>query len=455
MGCIEGINQNNRDRVLANINLATISLLLFIWVLPGTIALRNMLLAISFLISIAIIYLNFGLLAVARNRLSPLVILGALFLWVAIHFIFFSLNQELELSEIKGLWIRTFLGYVAAIGLGLSLKQFPDLLKYFYVTLFFIPIINVVAYLYASYLHGSLVQPNSFNRFLFAKIETAYFGGIAAAIAVGNLISLLLSKQNHRQYLKIIFWLLGLTLTLVSALVSSTKNGMVITIALAIFLVVVTLSGSFLKPGNLKAPAIGAILFVLVVSGVAWQKHEIFATQGWNSIIEDVKVSIDIDTNQQWQRLEGSVPAPLNSKGVPAALNTYDRVAWATVGMRLISQYPFGYGSINSSFVGLQKYAKIPNENQGQTHSGWVDFGLAFGIPGLTLVFLTLICTIYFGLKNRSSFSLPWVIFCIALIPFGLIAEITWKQYFEATIFFSALAGSMIAFSPGEVTNET
>ena len=377
----------------------------------------------------------------------PLIFLGSLFFWVGIHYIFFSLNPELELFEIQGLWIRTFLGYMAAIGLGISFKRYPSLLKYFYVAIFFIPIINLVTYAYAVYLHGAWVKPNEFVKFFFAKIETAYFGGIAAAIAVGNLINLLLIRKNHQRYWKIIFWLTGLLLTLVSALVSSTKNGMAITITMSIFLVVVILFGSLFKSRSLKIPVVGAILFVLLAAGIVWHKHEIFASYGWKTIVQDVRVSLDIDTNQQWQKYEGSVPAPLNSIGMPAAVNTYERVAWARVGMRLIGQYPLGYGSINRSFVGLQKHANIANENQGQTHSGWVDFGLAFGIPGLILIFLSIIFNIYLGLKYGVSVALPWVVFCMALTPFGLIAEITWKQYFEATIFFLALASTVVGLA--------
>jgi hypothetical protein len=36
---------------------------------------------------------------------------------------------------------------------------------------------------------------------------------------------------------------------------------------------------------------------------------------------------------------------------------------------------------------------------------------------------------------------------CVALIPMGIIAEITYKQYFEATIFFLAFAATSIAVS--------
>jgi len=160
-------------------------------------------------------------------------------------------------------------------------------------------------------------------------------------------------------------------------------------------------------------------------------------------------LGLDIDGNKQWQKGEGTVPMPINSSGVPAAMNTYSRFAWAAVGAQLISQYPLGYGSINRSFKGLQEQAEIPHEHGGQVHSGWIDFGLAFGIPGLLLIFSSILAIIYFGLKSKSSIALPWVIFCFALMPFGLIAEIAYKQYFEATIFFLTLASTVIIFGRG------
>ena len=127
-------------------------------------------------------------------------------------------------------------------------------------------------------------------------------------------------------------------------------------------------------------------------------------------------------------------------------MNTYIRFSYIAIGSRLITQYPLGYGSINRSFKGMQEHAQIPHEHEGQVHSGWIDFGLAFGIPGLLLIFSSMLSIIYFGIKSKSSIALPWVIVCLAFIPFGLIAEITWKQYFEATIFFLTAGSTVIIF---------
>ncbi len=172
---------------LADISVASVCLLLLIWVLPDTIALRNILLAIGGICGVALIKNNWNYFNHFSLRVAPLYLVLALFIWVLIHYAFFSLNKQLELSEIKSLWLRTFAGLLMAIGLAIALHKNSHLRKYFLFSLFFVPIINLVAYGYASYLNGGLVKPNNFVFFLFAKIETAYFGALAASIAVANL----------------------------------------------------------------------------------------------------------------------------------------------------------------------------------------------------------------------------------------------------------------------------
>jgi hypothetical protein len=367
--------------------------------------------------------------------------------WVGIHYVFFSLNPELELKEITSLWVRTFLGFIAAIGLGISLRKYPELMKFFYIAVFLTPILNVGSYFYASYLKGVFLPPGAIVFFLFAKIETAYFGAIAGAVAVGNLIQLLRTSAEKEKIISVFLFSSGLILVMVSAILSNTKNGVAIQVFLYLFLTM-ALVGSYVASRqffNLKNLAV--IGLILITLGFAAHFHKKTALVGWDSIFADVAVAIDIDQNTQWQKGEGSVAMPLNHLGKPAAINTYLRTAYASAGIRLISMYPLGHGSINQSFVGMQKHAGIQSVYLGQTHSGWIDFGLAFGVPGLTIVFLTLLSTIYFGLRSRLQTNLVPVVICITLIPFCLIAETSYKQYFESLIFFITLSASLVAFN--------
>ena len=433
---------------LANISVASTCALLWIWVVPGTIALRHGLLGIGCIAGVLLIWSQWARLSAPRWGLIPLYAISALFIWVGIHYYFFSLNSALELSEIKGLWLRSFAGCIMAMGFAIALSQQSHLRKYFYISIFAVPLINLATYLYDCYLSGSFVRPNDFVKFYFAKIETAYFGGIAASVAIANLVYLLSSKIDKKVYSLIAIYFLGIALVLVSSLLSSTKNGIAIALGLCVLLSIIILVKAFWNfKGSKKAPILVLVLVLVLIAGI-WRGHKSFASSGWDTIFEDVKVSLDIDKNIQWQSKEGTVVAPLNSLGLPAALNTYSRFAYIAVGIRLINQYPFGYGSVNQSFNGMQTHANIYHEHTGQVHSGWVDFGLAFGVPGLILILSALLSIIYLGIKRGDELSLVAVMYCLMVIPFGLIAEISYKQYFEATLFFIVFAATIVALAP-------
>lgn len=186
-----------KEKLLANTSVVSVCVLLFIWVLPDTIALRNILLGLGAIAGLGLICRHWKCFNYFGIRTLPLYLLMGLFVWVLVHYAFFSLNPELKLSEIKSLWLRAFAGFLMAVGVACALNSNTNLRKYFFFSLFFVPIINLSAYGYASFLKGSLVKPNDFVRFLFIKIETTYFGAIASAYAIANLIYLSLRKKKR------------------------------------------------------------------------------------------------------------------------------------------------------------------------------------------------------------------------------------------------------------------
>jgi hypothetical protein len=296
-------------------------------------------------------------------------------------------------------------------------------------------------------------MPIDFVGLPFKKIDTAYFGAIAAAFATGKLTLLLSREIEKHKTIQIFGWLLGLALILISALLSNTKNGIAIALGLCVFLVAAVLIGAIRHGARVGIMPASVLILVACLSVGVWESHKSLAYKGWDTVVQDAALGIDIDSNKQWQKDEGTVPTPLNRRGEPAALNTYTRFAYAAAGVRLIAKYPLGYGSINESFWGLLDLAQIPHDYRRQTHSGWIDFGLAYGVPGLVFVFAALISIILIGSRSKSSIVLPWIILCATLIPFGLIAEIAWKQYFEATLFFIALSATIIALTSTSVNS--
>ena len=114
--------------------------LLCIWVIPNTIALRHLLLVAGCLSALGLIRYNWARLKSVDARFLPLFCILGLFAWVLVHYTFFSLNRELELSEIKGLWMRSLVGAIAAVGIGIAIVKYAKLRLYFYLALFYFTI---------------------------------------------------------------------------------------------------------------------------------------------------------------------------------------------------------------------------------------------------------------------------------------------------------------------------
>lgn len=418
--------------------------LLTIWVLPNTIALRHVLLGIGVITAFPIIIKSHFFCRKSLWELLPIWLLLSLFAWVVIHLSFFSLNFELEFKEFKTLWARAIMGAVLAIALSIALQKSVNLRPYFFVALFIISLINIGAYLYMSAIspEGTFISFFNFvDRFVFKKIEAAYFGVLAISVACANIVYLLgMSASKHRS-ITIAWWLAGIAVALTASIINITKNGIAGGVALCILLALTYIVRSLLKGSHTKlkmllsAGLIGAIL----LGGS--QINRLLVSPGWTNFIEDVQFSSQIDTHSVWKK-NNPDSFPIKSSGVMVSGNVYERMSWATAGVRLIKAYPLGYGSINRSFVGMLNHAKVEQELESQSHSGWIDFGLAFGIPGLLILFATFLAILWFGIKRGGQFGLIGAWLAIGLMPFGLFSEINYKHNFEILIFFIAFAAA-------------
>ena len=277
---------------------------------------------------------------------------------------------------------------------------------------------------------------------------------IAISIACANLLNLMSQKLNKKSAIYSAFWFFGITVAIVSSVVANTKNGVVVALGLCVLLGFTLIYRALLRAEVLRAKMFIPIALVFLLLIVGWKIHMQFASQGWSTLIEDIQISSQIDkhnfwrfNSKDWTKVYEKESFPINSSGLDVAGNTYERVSWATQGLLLIKQYPMGYGSINRSFVGMLNYAGIKQELESQTHSGWIDFGLAFGIPGLCIFLILFSSIVYKGLRNGDQFGLMGAWLIIGFAPFGLIAEINYKHNFEILLFFIAFAAaSTISF---------
>ena len=87
------------------------SILLGIWAVKGTIALRNILLGIGAPISIYYCYQYFKLSTqkIPFKNFIPIIMLGLMFCWVIFHYFFLSRFPDIQLHELKSTWFRALI----------------------------------------------------------------------------------------------------------------------------------------------------------------------------------------------------------------------------------------------------------------------------------------------------------------------------------------------------------
>jgi len=151
---------------------------------------------------------------------------------------------------------------------------------------------------------------------------------------------------------------------------------------------------------------------------------------------------MQIDRFDNWQNMAAKGVSP----GVTAA-NTYERVAWITAGARYVTEYPWGFGLINNSFNQLSAALGNSVIQATQTHTSWIDVGLAFGQPGLVFMgyaILYILTRTAFA-KSRYASAAFWI--CLAITLLALHSEIFYKQFFEASLFFFAFSATMASYT--------
>ena len=178
------------QRLLSRLGLVLIlisSVLLGIWAVKDTIALRNILLVVGTIISIIFLYQYLNSVSVRLICINslPVICIFASLIWVVLHYCFFSIQPEVQLKELQSIWLRSSLASVLGISTGIALISRPR-----YIGLFWAAILISFFVLFAQYLpfalqsHSMVVplDPVDFKRYLFiGKINPMYLGVLLIA----------------------------------------------------------------------------------------------------------------------------------------------------------------------------------------------------------------------------------------------------------------------------------
>ena len=358
--------------------------LYFIYPIPHTIALRNLLLVIGLISCLYLIRLDgSGKIAwqALKNFRTSGWILGALTFWLLIQSAFISPYPALALDMLRGDWfnelvVASIAGCVVLTGRqGGSNRPLAAI-----VLALFSHIVLLLGYQTWQWIATGLYP---FGATPFGQKDYH-------SMLVTTLIALLLAdlvtratptkKASTSELFPLSAILAMLALSLLATATLLARNAVIITILMMVGSIGIFALVGAKRFGKKILPAVIALL--VVSSAVSWLALR--SDSRWLVFSEAAAVAFDTKNNLAW--LDGEkYPPPLMKNGQPVDDSAYRRLAWAKVALEQVQATPLGLGYGHKAFGWAVNRSYNVQTGIESSHSGLLDFTLANGIPGLIL----------------------------------------------------------------------
>jgi hypothetical protein len=378
-----------------------------------------------------------------RPSLTP-ILLFLLFSWLIIQAFFISSSPTASFSELFSLWLRCALALVIGVRLGVLSRNSGGLSKAILFALIFVYFFEY----FFGFLDGTELAHIPFDGFYKSKAAAAYFLLFPFLIICGFIDSLLQHQEESgfHAWLQLIFAFLILLACIFGAFYSGSLNGLLM-MALSGLVLLIRIGFPLLSSQkNIRWFVLSAAVFFIFFTSlfILYSKND----SKLSHFMQDASLGIAIDTYPNWRNEDLQPWVPQAADGHPVNQSTYYRIANFIHGVRLIEQHPLGAGFtwLPYGFYMKQLY---PNSQSDHTHSGWVDFTLGVGIPGLLLLWLAILNTIRLGVQTirrphkESEITQLWGYVTVWLIGGIFIAwffnEVSEREYIEQLFFIIAL----------------
>jgi hypothetical protein len=407
-------------------------LLMLIWPVKHTIALRILLLFAGGIIGFAYIIRERS--SLHQKSALPLLFLFLFSVWLVIQYFFFSHNQQLELQEITGTWMRVLFACVLGIGTGLFVRNHRPAQLAILIGILSFFIFVYFDYVWVSVANNNWSIPYRFDLGFFGYKNPAVFYGITSLALACGVISFQLT-QAPRMYGPLLFAsLVSIGLTFLTFVITGTKNGVAIGVFLTLSVFVSFLSRS---RKSIASISIAAIFFTFICS-VSYLHVKL--NPEWTSVFPSVEAGMQIDKYPNWKNHQ-DYGLPKLADGTLIGESAYLRTAYVIAGLRLLRDNLFGYGVYDKSFRYLadEELSLPPQSSIIGTHCGWLDFALGLGIPGLLLIWSAIALAFIYSFKEKSlwSFITRWILAGIFIA--WMLDELCNNHYIETLFYLIAL----------------
>jgi O-antigen ligase len=408
--------------------------LLFVWPIPHTISLRDLLL-------VACVGL-FAWLAWRDRHTSfprePLRIPFSLYLALSAWIVFVALvvTDEIAwaLGEIKGQWLKATLALLAGGLLGFVTRIGNDAR----LALTVIGGVLLTHVLYVDY--QALGSYWSSANVILMRVSGLAEGPDKSNYLTNILLYLLLAEVlvrivSHKRFLQVgnVVLVAIAAIALLAVYAEAVRNGvteLIVVLSLAVMLVI--------RASNRKrrlavaGVALALVAVVVVIGYLNMQKDK-----RWQTFLETVPIALDIERNKAW--INEGMPQPRLASGETVDWSNYSRIARIRAGLSLMADRPLGVGFGRNAFGHAveQKYGLRTSHS----HSGIIDLGVGIGLPGvlLWLAFLGALLRIgYRGMRKTGNFSAFALLFLTTGYGFRMLVDSTIRDHMLQMFLFLA-----------------
>lgn len=452
--------------------------LLIVWALPGTIAARNIALFSGLSAALAWLYIDKP--AITWRAALPAIFLLCVPFWIIFHYHFLSILKEQQWDEIDSTWFRTTFSITLGFCAGLIIRKRSNYFLFFIIGIIALPFLTTGFYFFQVDLQNKWIL-DSFVGVFKGKFSGAYFIicqillGFACLSATFFFLNRSISYMFRMGVLGSILILSGIidgiALRSLNIILIAGLATLVFTILLFIRTTYHFINKRIKSLPMMLSSVILSIMLAALYSFYLFDKHH---EQKLANLIGDIKVAMDLETNQTWINDGRSITFPIDATGRQINGSTYERTTWFIRGVQFIAQNPLGNGITHMAF-GYYMRDTYPGSKALMTHSAWVDYTLGVGLPGLFLTWVSvvlcvLICIAYLNhifstcenydfndvskniqfqkKDNRLTFinqqliaySGIWLISGLAL--FWIIGEVSEREYIEHYFFLISFFSS-------------
>lgn len=420
-------------------SLVLVGLLFFVWPIPRTISLRDVLLVVCLGLFARLACQNRHESFPWQSLRIPFSLYITLSVWIVFVALVISDETAWALGEIKGQWLKATIAVVVGGLLGVVIRHTRGMLN---LTLIVIGSVLLFHVLYVDYeaMRIWFGATGVWYREYIPRLAGLTEGPDKSNYLTNMLLYMLFAEIFMRVVYRKRFLPIGnvllaviVGLALFSVYVEAVRNGIAeLAVVFGLVLTLIAKTGDRIRRVTALGAGFTIVAVMLILGSLNLNKDD-----RWQTFIETVPIALDIE-NRGW--VDQNLPQPKLANGETVDWSNYSRIARIRAGLSLMMDHPLGVGFGRNSFGHAveQKYGLRTSHS----HSGIIDLGVGAGLPGvlLWLVFLGALWRLgYRGIRESHGIPALVLLFLTTGYGFRMLVDSTIRDHMlQMFLFFAA-----------------